>query len=77
MANIKSYCQELIDNKKVEPNSSLGKAIQYLNNHWEGLTLFLRMPGVPISNNDDERLIKRSVLTVKMPTFLKMRQEQK
>lgn len=32
MAEIKSYCQNLVE-KQVEPNSSLGKAIQYLNNH--------------------------------------------
>jgi transposase len=71
MTKIKSYCQELIDKKQVEPNSSLGKAIQYLNSHWEGLTLFLRMPGVPISNNDDERLIKRPVLNRKNAYFFK------
>lgn len=71
MTKIKSYCQGLVDKKQVEPNSSLGKAIQYLNNHWKGLTLFLRMPGVPISNNDDERLIKRPVLNRKNAYFFK------
>lgn len=71
MAEIKSYCHGLVDKKQVEPNSSLGKAIQYLNNHWEGLTLFLRMPGVPISNNEDERLIKRPVLNRKNAYFFK------
>lgn len=60
MVNIKVYCEELIATKQVEPNSSLGKAINYLRNHWEGFTLFLRIPGVPISNNDDERLMKRA-----------------
>ena len=71
MAEIKTYCQALVDEKQVEPNSSLGKAIQYLNNHWVGLTLFLRMPGVPISNNDDERLIKRPILNRKNAYFFK------
>jgi transposase len=71
MAATKTYCQGLVDNKKVEPNSSLGKAIQYLENYWDGLTLFLRIPGVPISNNDDERLLKRAVLNRKNAYFFK------
>jgi transposase len=71
MTKIKDYCQCLIDTKQVEPNSSLGKAIQYLKNHWEGLTLFLRVPGIPLSNNDDERLIKRAVLNRKNAYFFK------
>ena len=36
---------------RVEPNSSLGKAITYMLKHWEPLTLFLRVPGVPLDNN--------------------------
>ena len=71
MANIKKYCEELIATKQAEPNSSLGKAINYLENHWIGLTLFLRIPGVPISNNDDERLMKRAVLNRKNAYFFK------
>jgi transposase len=71
MARLKAYCQELVNTKQVEPNSSLGKAIQYLENHWEGFTLFLRIPGVPVSNNDDERLLKRAVLNRKNAYFFK------
>jgi hypothetical protein len=36
---------------RVEPNSGLGQAIADLQNHWEKLTLFLRVPGAPLSNN--------------------------
>lgn len=61
MEDLKSYCKSLIDDKKTEPNSNLGKAIAYMNNHWEGFTLFLRKPGVPLDNNSDERLMKRAV----------------
>lgn len=71
MNGIKKYCSALIDEKKVEPNSSLGKAIAYLNNHWEAFTLFLRVPGVPLTNNDAERLIKRAVLNRKNAYFFK------
>lgn len=71
MNGIKEYCNTLIAEKKIEPNSSLGKAIAYLNNHWEAFTLFLRVPGVPLTNNDAERLIKRAVLNRKNAYFFK------
>jgi transposase len=69
MQHIKSYCDALMKQKEIEPNSSMGKAIAYLNNHWEELTLFLRMPGVPIDNNATERLIKQSVRNRKNAYF--------
>jgi transposase-like protein len=71
MNDLNSYCKSLIDDKKTEPNSSLGKAIQYMFNHWEEFTLFLRKPGVPIDNNANERLIKRAVLNRKNGLFFK------
>lgn len=71
MNQIKKYCNDLVNEKKVEPNSSLGKAIAYLNNHWEAFTLFLRVAGVPLTNNDTERLLKRSVLNRKNAYFFK------
>ena len=69
METMKNYCNDLIDKKEVEPNSSMGKAIAYMNNHWEGLTLFLKVPGVPLTNNATERLLKRSVLNRKNAYF--------
>ncbi len=71
MDKMKAYCEELINLKQIEPNSSFGKAFQYLQNHWEGLTLFLRIPGIPISNNDNERQLKRAVLNRKNAYFFK------
>lgn len=71
MQRIKKYCEGLVEQKKVEPNSSMGKAIAYLNNHWEAFTLFLRVPGVPLTNNESERLIKRAVLNRKNAYFFK------
>ena len=71
MKGIREYCQQLIKNKEIEPNSSFGKAIQYLENHWDGLTLFTKIPGVPLSNNENERLIKRCVLNRKNAYFFK------
>lgn len=71
MQEMKSYCDTLIETKQVEPNSSLGKAIAYLNNHWEEFTLFLRVPGVPLTNNEGEQLIKRAVLNRKNAYFFR------
>jgi transposase len=48
--------------KKVEPNSGLGKAISYLLRHWKGLTAFLRDGKAPLDNNLCERALKRAVL---------------
>src|SRR5262249_16902674 len=50
-------------------NSGLGKAIQYLLNHWPKLTLFLREPGAPIDNNVCERALKKAILHRKNALF--------
>jgi len=71
MESIENYCEGLIKNKKVEPNSSMGKAIAYLKNHWEGFNLFLSVPGVPLTNNVAERIIKRAVLNRKNSYFFR------
>ncbi len=59
--------------RKVEPNSGLGKAISYLLNHWEKLTLFLQEPGAPLDNNLVERALKKSILHRKNSLFYKNR----
>jgi transposase len=71
MNKLKRYCEALINEKKTEPNSNLGKAIKYMLNHWEGFTLFLRKPRTPLDNNADERLMKRAVLNRKNGLFFK------
>jgi transposase len=55
--------------RKVEPNSGLGKAITYLLRHWKALTLFLREAGAPLDNNLCERALKRAVLHRKNALF--------
>ncbi len=49
------------DEKRVEPNSGLGKAFLYMLNHWGPLTLFLQVPGTPIDNNAVERALKMAI----------------
>lgn len=71
MERLETWMQELIDEKKVEPNSGLGKAIAYMQKRWEKLTLFLRLPGAPIDNNITERMLKRAILHRKGSLFYK------
>lgn len=60
-----------LDQKLVEPNSGLGKAIKYMLKHWKKLTLFLSVPGAPIDNNLCERILKRVILHRKNALFFR------
>ncbi len=71
MEDLKTWMNEQIDGKKVEPNSGLGKAISYMLNHWEPLTLFLRVAGAPIDNNICEQALKKAILHRKNAFFYK------
>jgi transposase len=51
MEKLKAWLREQLDEKNVEPNSALGDAISYVIDHWEPLTLFLRVAGAPLDNN--------------------------
>jgi transposase len=73
MEKLKVWCGAQFAERKVEPNSGLGKAISYLLNHWEKLTLFLRVPGAPLDNNIAERALKKSILHRKNSLFYKNR----
>jgi len=71
MARLKEWLQEQFDQRKVEPNSSMGKAIVYMLKHWEPLTLFLRVPGAPVDNNVCEQVLKRAILHRKNSLFFR------
>lgn len=71
MENLKKWLEKQIEDKNVEPNSSLGKAFAYMLNHWGPLTLFLRVPGAPIDNNIVERALKLAILHRKNALFYK------
>lgn len=47
-----------IDDHLVEPHSSLGKALAYMQRHWETWTRFVSVPGAPLDKNLAERLLK-------------------
>jgi transposase len=61
MDNLHHWLSEQFDRKNVEQNSSLGKAISYMLNHWQQFTLFLRVPGAPLDNNICERALKMAI----------------
>jgi len=71
MEALSKWLHQQIDDKLVEPNSGLGRAIQYTINHWTGLTLFLREPGAPLDNNTAERGLKRAIMHRKNSLFYK------
>jgi transposase len=62
MGELKRWMDEQVAEKKVEPNSSLGKAIDYFLQHYEGLSAYLRHAGAPIDNNESERILRPVVI---------------
>jgi hypothetical protein len=71
MNDLYAWMEKQLDERLVEPNSSLGGALRYMLNHWEPLTLFLRQPGAPLSNNICERALKKFILLRKNSYFYK------
>lgn len=71
MDQLQCWLKAQLEEKRVEPNSSLGDAISYMLNHWEELTLFLRVPGAPLDNNVCERALKMAIRHRKNSLFYK------
>ncbi|GKT07199.1 IS66 family transposase [Desulforhabdus sp. TSK] len=71
MEELETWCRRQLDDKLVEPNSGLGKAINYMLNRWVELTRFLHIPGAPLDNNLCERALKMAVLHRKNSYFYK------
>lgn len=63
------YMQALFDEKLVEPNSELGKALKYMQKHWHKLTRFLTVAGAPLCNNVIERALKVAIMNRKNAMF--------
>ena len=71
MEELHIWLEQKFQQRLVEPNSSLGGAISYLLKHWEKLTLFLRVAGVPLDNNIVEQALKKAILHRKNALFYK------
>jgi transposase len=69
MAALEQWMQAQFDERIVEPNSTLGGAIIYMQKRWSELTLFLRVPGAPLDNNLCERVLKKAILHRKNALF--------
>lgn len=61
LRRLRRWVRDLIDGKTVEPNSDMGKALNYILRHYSRLTLFLRQPDAPLTNNACERLLKLAI----------------
>jgi hypothetical protein len=71
MKELKVWIGTQFSRRLVEPNSNLGKALQYWLSHWEELTVWLREPGTPLDNNESERALKQFILMRKNSMFFK------
>jgi hypothetical protein len=71
MKEIKDWMEQQIKEKRVEPNSRLGGAFDYLLKRWESLTRFLEVPGAPLDNNAAERALKMILRYRKNSLFYK------
>jgi hypothetical protein len=71
MEKLKVWIEEKFRKRLVEPNSSLGRAFNYMLNHWEDLTRFLKVESCPLDNNLCERALKLVVLNRKNALFYK------
>ncbi|MBA3441075.1 MAG: transposase [Pyrinomonadaceae bacterium] len=71
LAALRAWISKQIEERRVEPNSSLGRAFTYMLKHWEGLTRVLAVAGAPLDNNVVERALKIVVLHRKNALFFR------
>ena len=62
MNELQQWMRQQLEEKRVEPNSGLGQAFNYMLKHWRALTLFLQKAGAPLDNNICERALKMAIL---------------
>jgi transposase len=74
LERLRSWIKTQFEQCRVEPNSALGKALAYLQRHWDGLTQFLRFGNAPLDTNAVERALKRVVLHRKNALFFRTEQ---
>lgn len=71
MEDLKTWMEQQIQDRLVEPNSRLGGAFEYLLKRWAALTRFLHIPGAPLDNNTAERALKTILRYRKNSLFYK------
>jgi hypothetical protein len=73
MSQLHDWLTRQLGEKLTEPNSALGRAIGYMHEHWDQLTLFMCQAGAPLDNNLCERALKKAILHRKNALFYKTR----
>ena len=71
LEQMKQWLIQQQEQRLIEPNSPLGKAVEYLKTHWDGLMGFCRHVGAPLDNNPVERILKLPILLRKNAYFFK------
>jgi transposase len=66
---LQNWLNTQFPHRLVAPNSALGKAMAYMQGHWQTLTRFLPIPGAPIDNNLVERSLKLCIRQRKNSLF--------
>jgi hypothetical protein len=69
LTTLKTWLEQQTEQRLVEPNSSLGKAIAYMLDHWDTLTRVVKVPGAPLDNNVAERALKLCIRQRKNSLF--------
>jgi transposase len=71
LGRLKKWINTQFRERRIEPNSDMGKALRYILRHWPRLTRFLRVPGAPIDNNICERALKLMITYRKNSYFFR------
>ncbi len=71
MIGIKSWCENELSSKQTEENSSLGKAMKYFINNFQGLTAFCHVESAKLDNNEMESTLKLVIRGRKNSLFFK------
>lgn len=71
MSEMKLWSENLLETKKVEENSAMGKAIKYFLKNFEELTAFCRIINAKIDNNEMESMLKLVIRGRKNSLFFK------
>jgi len=71
METLTRWLDTQLDERLVEPNSALGKAIASRQGPWATLTRFLEIAGAPLENNLVERALKLCIRQRKASLFSK------
>lgn len=71
MEKILHICQSELNEKSVEPNSTLAKAYKYIIRHFKKLCAFCELKNAPLENNLSERMLKIAIRYRRNSLFFK------